>query len=81
MKSRKTIRMDIQSLKVDLIHWLTELEDRSILEQIQGFKKQQESTLSDAHKMLLDERIASYEKDPKNVLDWDQVSKEIEEGL
>ncbi len=73
--------MDIQSVKVDLIHWLTKLQDQSILEQIQAFKEQQEATLSDAHKALLDERIVSYEKDPDNVLDWDHVMKELEEGL
>lgn len=73
--------MDIQSIKIDLIHWLTELQDRTILEQIQEYKKQQEETLSDMHKALLDARLSSYERDPKNVLDWDQVMKEIEEGL
>jgi putative addiction module component (TIGR02574 family) len=69
--------MDTQSIKVDLIHWLTELQDQSILEQVLAFKKQQEETLSDAHKALLDERIASFEKDPDNVLDWDHVMKEL----
>ena len=73
--------MDIQLSKIELIHWLTELQDPSILEQLQAFKKQQEATLSDAHKALLDERIASYEKDPDNVLDWDHVMKELEKGL
>ena len=81
MESIEMIRMDIQSIKIDLIHWLTELQDQSILEQIHAFKKQQQGTLSDAHKNLLDERITSYEKDPDNVLDWDSVMKELEEGL
>lgn len=81
MESIKLIRMDIQSIKIDLIHWLTELQDKSILEQIHAFKKQQQETLSDAHRVILDERIASYEKDPDNVLVWDKVMKELEEGL
>lgn len=70
--------MDIQSIKVDLIHWLTELQDRTILEQLQAFKHQQEEGLSEAHKALLDERITSYENDPGKVLDWDDVMKELE---
>jgi len=70
--------MDIQSIKVDLIHWLTELQDRTILEQLQAFKNRQEEGLSDAHKALLDERIASYQKDPDSVLDWDDVMKDLE---
>jgi putative addiction module component (TIGR02574 family) len=73
--------MDIQSIKVDLIHWLTELQDQSILEKLQVFKHQQEKGLSDAHKALLDERIASYENDKANLLDWDDVAKEIENNL
>lgn len=77
----KLIRMDIQTIKVDLIHWLTELEDRKILEQLQAFKHLQEGRLSDAHKVLLDERIASYEKDPGKALDWDDVMKELEKDL
>ena len=81
MEQIKLIRMDIQTIKVDLIHWLTELEDRKILEQLQAFKHRQEGRLSDAHKVLLDERIASYEKDSGKALDWDDVMKELEKDL
>lgn len=80
MESIETITMDIQSIKVDLIHWLTELEDRNLLEKLQAFKHQQEE-LSESHKALLDERIASYEKNPDNVLDWDDVMKGLEKDL
>ncbi|MEQ8244535.1 addiction module protein [Fulvivirga sp.] len=73
--------MDIQTIKVDLIHWLTELQDRSVLEQLQLLKFQQETQLSDAHKALLDERIASYKNDPNDVLDWEEVMKDIEDNL
>lgn len=73
--------MDIQSIKVDLIHWLTELQDHTVLEKILAFKQQQEGSLSDAHKKLLDDRISSYEQAPDNVLDWEDVMKEFEQGL
>lgn len=73
--------MDIQAIKIDLIHWLTEVQDQSVLEQLQAFKAQQEKGLSDAHKALLDERIASYEKNPSDVLDWDNVMTELEKDL
>lgn len=72
--------MDIQSIKVDLIHWITKLDDRKVLEQMQAYKDRQEEGLSKAHKELLDKRIASYEKDPSKVLDWDNVMKDIENG-
>jgi putative addiction module component (TIGR02574 family) len=67
----KIMSMDIPSIKVELIHWLTELQDRTILEH------QQEEGLSEAHKALLEERIASYKKDPDKVLDWGDVMKEL----
>lgn len=77
---KKNINMDIQSIKVDLIHWLTELQDRAILEKLQAFKNHQEG-LSDAHKAILDERLASYENDPGKVLDWDDVMRDLEKNL
>ena len=73
--------MDIQAIKLDLIHWLTEVEDLSILKKLQSFKRLQELELSDAHKALLDERIASYASDPENLLDWETVMKELEKDL
>ena len=81
MEETIMIRMDIQSIKVDLIHWLTELQDRSILEQLQVFKHQHTEELGDAHKSLLDKRIASYEKNPDSVHDWDSVMKDLEGDL
>lgn len=70
--------MDIQAIKIDLINWLTGVEDIVTLKKLQAFKQLQESGLSDAHKALLDKRMASYESDPNNVLDWETVMKELE---
>jgi putative addiction module component (TIGR02574 family) len=70
--------MDIQAIKIDLIHWLTGVDDLVLLQKLQAFKKLQESQLSEAHKKLLDERMASYQKDPNNVMDWEELSKELE---
>jgi hypothetical protein len=53
--------MDIQSVKIDLIYWFTELQDRKVMEQLQAFKKSQSKGLSDSHKALLDERIDAFE--------------------
>ena len=70
--------MDIQAIKIDLIHWLTGVDDLVLLQKLQALKKLQESRLSEAHKNLLDERMASYQKDPNNVMDWEELSKELE---
>ncbi len=75
------ITMDIQAIKVDLIHWLTEVEDLTVLKKLQAFKRDQEGGLSYAHKALLDERMASYASDPENLLDWETVMKELEKDL
>ncbi|WP_194972869.1 addiction module protein [Aquiflexum lacus] len=73
--------MDIQSIKIDLIHWLTELEDISVLEKLQTFKNQEEESLSKAHRDLLDERISSYQENPDSLIDWDDMVKELDERL
>lgn len=73
--------MDIQTIKIDLIHWLTGVDDMLTLKKVLALKQLQESELSDAHKALLEERMASYEIDPKNVLDWEIVMKELEKDF
>lgn len=70
--------MDIQSIKIDLIHWLTGVDDVVLLKKLQAFKELQETQLSEAHRALLDERIGSYESNPFNVIDWETISKELE---
>ncbi|UCS94992.1 addiction module protein [Echinicola marina] len=69
--------MDIQTMKIDLIHWLTELQDQKVLEKLKAFNDQQEG-LSESHQALLDDRIAAYKANPKNTLDWDEVMKELD---
>lgn len=73
--------MDIQAIKIDLIHWLTGVDDLGLLQKLQAFKKLQESQLTEAHKKLLDERMASYSNNPSNVLVWEDVRKELEKEL
>lgn len=73
--------MDIHAAKIDLIHWLTELQDYSTLKQLLALKDRHQSHLSEAHRALLDERIASYHADPTKALDWDDVVKELEKNL
>ena len=73
------ISMDIQSIKVDLIHWLTELQDQSVLEQIQGLKEQQESSfeLNAEQTKELDSRLEKYENGEMKFSPWDKVRERI----
>lgn len=67
--------MDVQALKLDLIHWLTELQDSAVLEKLQAFKNQETNRITEEQKEWLDERLASYHKNPSSVLPWDKVAE------
>ena len=49
---------------------LRSFEDFIIVEKAE---ETQEAPLSDEHKAILDERLASYKRDPQSLLDWEQV--------
>lgn len=70
--------MDIQAIKLELIQWLTELNDRTVIEQMLAFKKHQSTVLSAADKILLDERITSYEQNPGQAIAWEEVVRSLD---
>lgn len=71
--------MDVQSVKIDLIHWLTELQDKSVLKKLQGLKEQQESSfeLSVEQNEELDGRLEKYENGEMEFSPWDTVKKRV----
>lgn len=71
--------MDVQSVKIDLIHWLTELQDKTVLKKIQGLKEQQESTfeLSAEQKNDLDGRLEKYENGEMEFSSWETVKNRV----
>jgi putative addiction module component (TIGR02574 family) len=71
--------MDIQAVKIDLIHWLTELQDKSVLKKLQGLKEQQESAyeLSAEQMEELDGRLEKYENGKMKFSSWDSVKDSI----
>lgn len=73
--------MDIQTIKLDLILWLCQLQDASVLQKLQSVKEEHGFTLSEAQKNLLDERLESYRNNPDDLLDWDDLLKELEDKL
>jgi len=70
--------MDIQEIKLELIQWLTALNDRTVIEQMLAFKKNQSTVLSAADKSLLDERISSFEQDPDQAIPWEEVVRSLD---
>ncbi|WP_339700138.1 addiction module protein [Algoriphagus aquimarinus] len=71
--------MDVQSVKIDLIHWLTELQDKSLLKQLQCLKEEQESSfeLSEEQNKELDSRLEKYENGEMKFSQWDDVKERI----
>ena len=71
--------MDIQSVKIDLIHWLTELQDKAVLKKLQGLKEQQELALklSEEQEEELEKRLKKYESGDMKFSSWDKVKNRI----
>jgi len=69
--------MDIQSLKIDLIHWLTELKDRAILEKIQAIKEEEGHNLSPAQQEEIDKRLERYERGDMKFKSWEETKASI----
>lgn len=71
--------MDVQSVKIDLIHWLTELQDKTILKKLQSLKEQQESSfeLSTEQQNELDSRLEKYENGEMRFSSWETVKDRV----
>ncbi len=70
--------MDIQSLKIDIIHWLTELKDTSVLEKIMAIKEET-SGLTESQHAELDRRLEKYDKGEMNFKSWEEAKESIRE--
>ncbi len=73
--------MNIQALKIDIIHWLTELRDERVLEKIQGIRENAEQiSLSAAQKIELSNRIQNYENGTMEFKSWKEARKDIKKS-
>lgn len=69
--------MDIQSLKIDIIHWLTELNDKNVLEKIHAIKEEEDIELSPAQQVELNKRLEKYEQGAMEFKSWDETKASI----
>lgn len=69
--------MDIQSLKIDLIHWLTQLKDKTVLEKIQAIKDDEGYYLSSSQQEELNERLEKYERGDMEFKSWEETKASI----
>jgi len=64
--------MDLVTRKYNLIQELTKVEDELIIKNIEKILCPEITT---SQKEELDNRIKSFEKNPKNLLDWDSFKE------
>ncbi len=69
--------MDIQSLKIDIIHWLTQLKDKNVLEKIQAIKEEEDIELSPDQKVELDKRLKKYATGEMKFKSWEETKASI----
>lgn len=76
---------DIQTDKLNLITWITQLQDVSLIEKL---NKMRATTTDEAdfivpewHKKIVRQRMADYKNNPEQAVDFDTAMDEIEEGL
>ena len=71
--------MDTKSIKIDLIHWLTELQHTSILKELQILKDRHKETyqLSTDQEKEPDIRLEKYEAGEMKFSSWDTVKDRI----
>jgi len=69
--------MDVQSLKIDIIHWLTELKDKNVLEKIYAIKEEENVELSPTQQTELDKRLKKYEQGEMKFKSWEETRASI----
>lgn len=69
--------MDIRTLKIDIIHWLTELKDKDVLEKVYALKEEANIELSPAQQTELDKRLKKYEQGEMKFKSWDEAKASI----
>lgn len=70
---------DVQSIKIDLIHWLTELEDQTILRKVQELKEEhkEDYELTKEQKQELETRLGKSEAGETRFSSWDMVKQRV----
>lgn len=71
--------MDDATLKLDLIRWLTQIQDKSLLMKIQLLKDgmENEPELSEEQLFELDQRLIKYEAGQMEFSSWEDVKDRL----
>ena len=77
MKRQPQMIMDIQTLKIDIIHWLTQLNDKNVLEKIHALKKEEDIELSSDQKVELEKRLNKYVRGEMKIKSWEETRASV----
>ena len=69
--------MIIDSDKKQIIREILRTKDEWILKAIRKLLNLEVEDISDEHKHVLNERIAKYETNPDDVIDWEELKAEL----
>jgi putative addiction module component (TIGR02574 family) len=71
--------MDVAALKLDLIQWLAQIQDESLLKKIQLIRDSKEEILELSEEQLLelDQRLEKYERGEMNFSSWEKVKERV----
>lgn len=71
--------MDVATLKLDLIQWLAQIQDESLLKKIQLIKdsKEENLELSEEQLLELDARLEKYERGEMKFSSWEKVKERV----
>jgi putative addiction module component (TIGR02574 family) len=75
--------MDVAALKLDLLKWLTQLQDEVVLEKINALKKasEEETGLSSEQIEELDRRLEKYQRGEMEFSSWESVKERVKSTL
>ena len=69
--------MNLDAEKKEIIREILRTEDDWVLKAIRKLPDLHITEVSDEHKYILNERIAAYEANPDQVIDWEELKAEL----
>jgi hypothetical protein len=69
--------MNLDPEKKEIIREILKTEDEWVLKAIRKLLDLHIEDISDEHKYILNERIAAYEINPDDVIDWETLKQEL----
>ncbi len=69
--------MNIEHQKIELIKWLTDLEDADVMAKLKAMKDESSDVLTPSHKEILDDRLLDLKNNPDKGSSWEEVKRRL----